>query len=122
MKVVNPWYLEEKDKVENAEGKGFDSRQANKFMRRNCNVKAFKILDVSGKNLILRLPAVFGKNRTMEIPVAKPESYSIGKYVDIILIYTIDGGVASSYKAEFLGKTPEQFIPENGEEIGTIVF
>lgn len=122
MKVINPWHLEEKDKVENVEGKGFDSRQINKFMRRNCNVKAFRILDVSDKNLVLKLPDAFGENRTMKIPVANSENYSVGEYVDIILIYTIDGGVASSYKAEFLGKTPEQFIPENGEEIGTIVF
>lgn len=51
---------------------------------------------------------------TGRIPVSMPQEYAIGDYVDLQVIRRS----RTNYTIAFVGKTPETFIPENGENIG----
>lgn len=80
-------------------------------LRRMNGIRAFKILDIKGNNLIVRNP--YDRERIFDlITVKNPSDYEVGGFIDAI----ISRMGTSSYKAQFLGKTPSNFI-DNGKEI-----
>ena len=82
-------------------------------LRRMNGIRAFRILKVRGNNLIVRNP--WNMEKTFDlITVKNPNDYKIGDYIDAI----INRMGASSYMSQFLGNTPLEFAPTNGEEIG----
>lgn len=92
--------------------------QLNKYQRKTNDIQAFKILAVTDTGIVIRLPQVFGENRTTEFPLSDRirSACEVGMYVDFSLEYTIYGGEAHSFKAKFWGITPSEFIPICVEE------
>ena len=85
--------------------------QTKPALRRMNDIRAFKILDIKGNNLIVRNP--YDRERIFDlIAVKNPNEYKVGGYIDVI----INRMGTSSYMAQFLGKTPSDFI-DNGKEI-----
>ncbi|MDE7430659.1 MAG: hypothetical protein K2N34_01890 [Lachnospiraceae bacterium] len=85
--------------------------QTKPALRRMNSIRAFRVLDIKGNNLIVRNP--YDRERTFDlIAVKNPNEYEIGDYIDAI----ISRMGTSSYMAQFLGKTPSDFI-DNGKEI-----
>lgn len=104
----------------------YDERQLGKFNRRSNGIKAFKILKVEkGRgdawDISIRLPKFFGEGKVATFPLLDKfdrEQHIQGRYIDVILDYAVYGGVANSYRLTYVGATPPEFIPTDGEEIG----
>lgn len=86
------------------------SEQTNATKRRENNIRSFKILDIKGDGLIIRNAVNKG---TCSIAVLDSSDYEVGNYVDVIFSRT----GTSSFKTEFLGKTPQEFVPQSNIEI-----
>lgn len=87
------------------------SEQTNAAKRRENNIRSFKILDIKGDGLIIRNAT--NKETCVSITVPDPRDYEVGNYVDVIFSRT----GTSSFKTEFLGKTPQEFVPQSNIEI-----
>ncbi len=81
-------------------------------LRRTCSIHAYKILNIKGNRLIVR--NLYNREEMFDlISVKNPEDYKTGDYVDAII-----GKLGSSSRmVQFLGKTPPEFVPNNGQEI-----
>ena len=115
------WYMQKSNFKNSIGGKttmNYKEFQTNKQGRKAYGIKAFRVLEITEKALKVRLPKVFGENRTADIPVTKPNDYSIDESIDLILHYTVCNGSASSYQVQFVGRTPDKFALKDGEEIG----
>ena len=85
--------------------------QTKPALRRMNGIRAFKILDIRDNNLIVRNP--YDREKIFDlITVKNPSNYKVGDFIDAI----ISRMGTSSYMAQFLGKTPSDFI-DNGKEI-----
>ena len=85
--------------------------QTKPILRRRNGIRAFKILDIKGNNLIVRNP--YDRERTFDlITVKNPSDHKVGDFIDAV----ISRMGTSSYMAQFLGKTPPEFI-DHGKEI-----
>lgn len=92
-------------------GKQIDNKE-NPALRRTCSIHAYKILNIKGNRLIVR--NLYNREKTFDlISVKNPEDYEIGDYIDAI----VNKLGTSSCIAQFLGKTPPEFVPNNGQEI-----
>ncbi|MCM1189369.1 MAG: hypothetical protein NC541_08740 [bacterium] len=81
-------------------------------LRRECGIKAFRILKINGNRLTIRNPV--DREKVIDlISVRNPGAYKSGDYIDVIFNKT---GV-SSYVTQFLGDTPPEFAPTSGEDI-----
>lgn len=89
----------------------YKHEQTTVILRLRNSIRAFKILDIKGNNLITRNN--FNKDKTVEFEVLNPDNYNIGDYVDMIFFRT----GSSSYRIELIGHTPSGFMPVNGEDI-----
>ena len=75
-------------------------------------VKAYRILDIQGKDLIFQL-WFNDENSRGSIKVSMPEDYEIGQYIDLQVIRTSK----ISHKVTLIGRTPHKFIPADGRNI-----
>ncbi|MFG6330521.1 MAG: hypothetical protein K1W28_01625 [Lachnospiraceae bacterium] len=100
----------------------YDETQLNKLYRREAGIWAFRVLELVPEGIVVQLPKAFGENKTTEIPLSPKTKafYKVGDYADIALKYTVSGGVSHSFQARYIGPTPPQFIPINGENISKI--
>lgn len=48
-------------------------------------------------------------------PVSDVSAFKVGDCLDFQLAYTMTEGRASSYRAQYLGKTPSEFFPTSRE-------
>ena len=87
-----------------------------KITRYRNNVKAHKILAIEGNKLIFRPQN--GADKTTNIEVSNGKNYSVGEYIDLIVGFNRCNGRITSYRIRFVGKTPDEFVPANGEDIG----
>jgi len=91
----------------------YEFERSKPALRRMNSIRAFKILNVKGNNLIVRNP--YDREKTFDlITVKNPNDYKIGNYIDAIISRT----GTSSYMSQFLGNTPPELVPTAGEEIG----
>ena len=89
----------------------YKAEQKSKVRRIMDNIRAFRILDIKGNSLIIRNAT--DRNACAMIDVPDTKGYETGGYVDVI--FSRMG--TSSYRTEFLGKTPPEFAPENEVDI-----
>lgn len=85
--------------------------QTSKVRRLTANIRAFRILDIKDKCLVIRNAT--DRNACAMIEVPDTKEYETGGYVDVI--FSKMG--TSSYRTEFLGKTPPEFVPKNRTDI-----
>lgn len=90
---------------------GYRPEQTKEVQRLMNNIRAFRILDIKGNGLIIRNATNKESCATIDVPDTK--KYEIGGYVDVIFSKT----GTSSYRTEFLGKTPPEFAPKHEVEI-----
>ena len=90
----------------------YKQEQLTTASRYRNNIRSYKILQISGDNLIFRISN--NSDETASFPVSVPESYKVGGYVD----FCVTSQGRTSHTIRFIGHTPPKFIPENGEEIG----
>lgn len=97
----------------------YNETQLNKLYRREAGICAFKVLELVPGGIVIQLPKAFGENKTTELPLSPKTKaiYKAGSYVDIVLSYTVSGGISRSFQARYIGPTPLQFVPANGENI-----
>lgn len=89
----------------------YEFERTKPILRRRNGIRAFKILDIKGNNLIVRNP--WNRKKIFDLIIVKNSNdYKVGGYIDAI----ISRMGTSSYVTQFLGKTPPEFI-ENGKEI-----
>lgn len=86
----------------------YEFERTKPMLRRRNGIRAFKILDIRGNNLIVRSP--WNREKTFDLTVKNPNDYKVGDFIDAIISKT----GTSSYMAQFLGKTP-MGLPRNGE-------
>lgn len=90
----------------------YKHEQTTAILRHRNSIRAYRILDIQGDNLVIRNP--YNRERTVGIPVPKLVSgYKVGDYADIIYLRTGSTG----YKAEVIGHTPPEFTPDNEQDI-----
>ena len=89
----------------------YSEEQTSPILRKKNKIKSCRVLDIEGKNLIIR--DFFNKENTTKFLVSDPGEYTVGSYVDMIF-YRV-GSI--SQRMDFVGHTPPDFTPENGEEI-----
>lgn len=90
---------------------GYKIEQKSKVQRLMNNIRAFRILDIKDKCLIIRNATDRKACAMIDVPDTK--EYEIGSYVDVI--FSKMG--TSSYRMEFLGKTPPEFVPKHENDI-----
>lgn len=86
--------------------------QNDRLSRYHAGIRAYKILNIRGNDLIFRLRG--GSDKTESFPVTDIEAYQTGKYIDLI----VEFNGRTSYSIRLIGKTPERFVPADGAEIG----
>lgn len=101
-----------------SEGK-YSETQLNKLFRREAGIWAFKVLGLVPEGIVIQLPKAFGENKTTEFPLSPKTKtlYKVGDYADLTLSFTASGGLSHSFRAQYWGPTPPQFVPTNGEKI-----
>lgn len=78
-------------------------------------ITVHKVLEVKGDNVIIGVPHVLSKDGSISVAMADTSDIKPGIYLDFQFAYTVRNGRANSYQARFLGETPPQFIPKEGE-------
>lgn len=86
-----------------------------KIDRQRGGITAHKVLEVKGDNVIIGVPHVLSKDGSISVAMADTSDIKPGIYLDFQFAYTVRNGRANSYQARFLGETPPQFIPKEGE-------
>ena len=86
-----------------------------KVDRQRGGITSHRILEIRGNNLIIGAPKALSKDEKISVPVSDTSSFKTGDYLDFQFCYTLTDGKPSSYQTRFLGKTPPQFIPADGE-------
>lgn len=90
----------------------YKHEQTTTILRHRNSIRAYRILDIRGDNLVIRNS--YNRECTVGIPVPKlVNSYKVGDYADIVYFRTGSTG----YKAEVIGHTPPEFTPDNGADI-----
>lgn len=89
----------------------YKHEQTTTILRHRNSIRAYRILDIQGNNLIIR--SNLDKEKTMEFAVSDPDNYKVNDYVD--MVFTRTG--SSSYRIELIGHTPSTFTPNNGIDI-----
>lgn len=83
--------------------------------RRMSNITAHRVFEIKGNNLIIGVPLVLSKNGKISVAMSDTSDIKPGSYLDFQFSYTISNGKANSYQARYLGETPPEFSPKNGE-------
>lgn len=92
----------------------YKHEQTATILRRRNSIKAYKILDIQGNNLIVRNNLDKSKtDRTAEFPVSEPGNYKVGGYVDMVLV----SRGSNSHAIQLIGHTPPEFVPDNGADV-----
>lgn len=86
-----------------------------KVDRQRGGITVHKVLEVKGDNVIIGVPHVLSKDGSISVAMADTSDIKPGIYLDFQFAYTVRNGRANSYQARFLGETPPQFIPKEGE-------
>lgn len=86
--------------------------QKTESLRCANGVKAYRILDIQGKDLIFQLWFNDESSRG-SIKVSFPKEYQIGEYVDLQVIRTSK----MSYQVTLIGRTPATFVPADGRNM-----
>lgn len=86
-----------------------------KVDRQRGGITSHRILEIRGNNLIIGAPKALSTDEKISVPVSDTSGFKIGDYLDFVFCYTLTDGRTSSYQTRFLGKTPPQFIPADGE-------
>ena len=89
----------------------YKHEQTTAILRHRNSIRAYRILDIQGNNLIVRNN--LDKGRTAEYPVSEPDNYKVGGYVDMVFVRR----GSSSYAIQLIGHTPPEFTPDNGQDI-----
>lgn len=92
-----------------------ESARFSKIDRRMNGVSSHKVIGVEGNNLVIAVPSVLSKDGKIPFLMSDTSGIKQGDYVDFCFAYTVTNGRANSYQAQFLGITPPEFKPENGE-------
>lgn len=91
----------------------YDELRMNEKTRYQYNIKAYRILDIKGSQLFVQRDHRSDKRAVCKVANASSR-FEIGDYIDLIII--MYDNYCSSVK--FIGKTPEEFIPVDGQNIG----
>lgn len=89
----------------------YKHEQTTAILRRRNAIRAYKILDIQGNNLIVRNN--LNKSKTAEFSVSEPDKYKVGGYVD--MVFTKTG--SNSHSIELIGHTPPEFVPKGNIDI-----
>ncbi len=92
-----------------------ESARFSKIDRRMNGVSSHKVIGVEGNNLVIAVPSVLSKDGKIPFLMSDTSGIKQGDYVDFCFAYTVTDGRADSYRAQFLGITPPEFKPENGQ-------
>lgn len=92
-----------------------ESARFSKVDRRMNGITSHKVFEVEGNDLVIAVPSVLSKDSKISFLMSDTSSIKQGDYVDFCFTYTVTNGRANSYQAQFLGITPPEFKPENGE-------
>ena len=80
-------------------------------LRSQNNIRAHKVLDIQGNDLVIKL--WMNSEKTERFRVPEPEAYKVGEYLDFIILRT----GKTSHTTKLIGKTPIEFIPVDGADI-----
>ena len=78
-------------------------------------ITSHKVLEVNGNNVIIGVPPVLSKDGKVSVVMSETSNIEPGICLDFQFTYTVRNGTANSYQAKFLGITPPEFSPKNGE-------
>ena len=92
-----------------------ESIRFSKIDRRMNGVSSHKVIGIDGNNLVIAVPSVLSKDGKISFLMSDTSGIKQGDYVDFCFAYTVTNGQTNSYRAQFLGITPSEFKPENGE-------
>lgn len=78
-------------------------------------ITSHKVFAVNGNNLVIGVSPILSKDGKISIPMSDIADIKPGNYLDFCFTYAVTNERANSYRAQFLGITPPEFQPENGE-------
>ena len=89
----------------------YDERQMSRVNRRFNNIESCKVVEIdSQRGLIYELP--WGGTSRIKPRNFEIEPYKIGDWIDMSLSTVSSQGYISLRSAQFIGRTPEPFIPK----------
>lgn len=89
----------------------YKREQTTTILRRRNSIRAFRVLDIRGNNLVVRNS--LDRSKTAKFAVSEPDEYKVGDCVDMVFIRT----GSNSYSMELIGRTPPEFTPKGNVEI-----
>lgn len=78
--------------------------------RHKNGIYAVKVLEIRRNNIIVKNP--INPKTCILVPVSDSDYYGTGLYVDVAI-----ANKGKSFKANLIGVTPPEFVPNDGEEI-----
>lgn len=89
----------------------YDVRQMSKMNRKWNGIQACQIIEIDNlRGLVYRLP--WGGTSWLKPQNFEVAGYKIGEWVDLILKIAIYEGHRQLLSEQFIGRTPEQFVPK----------
>ncbi len=83
--------------------------------RRMSNITTHRVFEVKGNNIIIGVPSILSKDGRISVVMSDTSDIKPGVFLDFQFAYTASNGKVSSYRAKFLGVTPPEFVPKEGE-------
>lgn len=83
--------------------------------RKRGGVTVHKILAIKGKEVTIAVPAIISGDGSITVSMGDTSGLQVGTYLDFQFSYTAYHGKVNDYRCQYLGETPPQFIPKEGE-------
>lgn len=83
--------------------------------RKQEGITAHKIHAIGEKEVTIEVPPILSKTGNITFPMSDTSSLQIGDFLDFRFSYIAYHGKVNDYRCQYLGKTPPQFIPKEGD-------
>lgn len=86
-----------------------------KIDRQRAGISAHKILKIDGNKVDIAVKPILSKTGSITVPMNDTSGLQVGTYLDFQFSYTAYHGKVNDYRCLYLGETPTEFSPKNGE-------
>lgn len=86
-----------------------------KIDRQRAEITAHRILKIDGNKVDIAVKPILSKTGSITVPMSDTSGLQVGTYLDFQFSYTVYHGKVNDYRCQYLGETPPQFIPKEGE-------
>ena len=86
-----------------------------KIDRQRAGISTHRVLAIDGNEIKIAVQPILSKTGSITVPMNDTSGLRVGDYLDFQFSYTAYHGKVNDYRCLYLGETPPQFIPKEGE-------